>query len=109
MLVGSEWFTWCRSQRIASLMSPSQHSKAAGAVGGSLDDDPQYMLIGASNELVASIDADIAAVHRYVADLYAAKFAELESMVTNPIDYFKVVNIIRNETVSGCTRAQLGS
>lgn len=71
------------------------------AIGGSIEDDPQYALLVESNELIAAIDAEVAVVHRYVRDIYAAKFGELETMVTHPLDYFKVVQIIGNETVRG--------
>lgn len=80
-------------------MLPSHHGGTPGAVGGSLEDDPEYALIVASNQLVTAIDAEIAAVHRFVADLYGTKFAELEKMVSNAIDYFRVVQTIGNETV----------
>jgi U4/U6 small nuclear ribonucleoprotein PRP31 len=66
---------------------------------GPLEDDPVYQLIVASNELIVELNEDIMAVHKYVADLYSKKFPELESMVTNPLDYFNVVKEISNEMV----------
>ena len=35
-------------------------------------------------------------VHKYARDLYARRFAELESIVLNPVDYARAVKIIGN-------------
>jgi U4/U6 small nuclear ribonucleoprotein PRP31 len=67
------------------------------ALVGALEDDPEYKLIVASNDLVVQIDEEIANVYRYVVDLYAIKFPELESLVPNPMDYVRVVTRIGNE------------
>jgi RNA processing factor Prp31 len=38
-------------------------------------------------------------VHRFVVDLYAKKFPELESLVPSKYDYARTVQRIANETV----------
>jgi U4/U6 small nuclear ribonucleoprotein PRP31 len=58
--------------------------------------EQEYPLIVASNELVVQIDADIARLHRYIRDLYAPKFPELESLVAAPVDYVRVVQRVGN-------------
>lgn len=35
-------------------------------------------------------------VHKYVRDMYARKFSELEQIILNPVDYAKAVKIIGN-------------
>ena len=69
---------------------------------GNLEDDPEYRLIVASNQLMADIEDEISAIHKYVNDLYSKKFPSLENSITDPMDYFRVVKLIGNETVRCC-------
>lgn len=66
---------------------------------GALEEDPEYQLIVTSNALMADIDDDIAAIHKYVIDLYSKKFPGLEGSITDMMDYFRVVKLIANEMV----------
>lgn len=50
------------------------------------------------------IDDEITNVHRFVADAYARKFPELESLVPAKMDYVRTVRRIGNEMVR-CVRA----
>src|SRR5213078_3568193 len=43
-----------------------------------------------------SIDSEIILVHKYIRDHYSVRFPELETLVTNPLDYAKSVAIIGN-------------
>lgn len=36
-------------------------------------------------------------IHKFIRDLYAPRFPELEQMITNPIDYVRAVQLIGNE------------
>jgi hypothetical protein len=38
-------------------------------------------------------------LHRFVADLYAKKFAELENIIPSKLDYIRTVQTLGNETV----------
>ncbi|KAG5189567.1 hypothetical protein JKP88DRAFT_192705 [Tribonema minus] len=67
-----------------------------GAVG-SVEQDPQYQLIVKSNEFIADIDDELVQVHRFVVDAYSPKFPELESIVTDPGDYIRTVQLMKNE------------
>ena len=64
---------------------------------GPLETDPQYKLIVASNKVVHDIDEEILGTFRYVADIYAKKFPELENLVSNKLDYIRTVQRIGNE------------
>lgn len=64
---------------------------------GALEDDPEYQLVVLSNAIIFDIDDEIASIHRYVADIYAKKFPELESLIPSKIDYLKTVLRIGNE------------
>ncbi|KAH8808374.1 hypothetical protein F5884DRAFT_900620 [Xylogone sp. PMI_703] len=63
---------------------------------GSVEDNPEYHLLTQSNTLSTSIDTEIMIVHKYIRDHYSIRFPELETLVTNPLDYAKVVTIIGN-------------
>lgn len=58
---------------------------------------PEYNVVVTSNDLMVQIDDEIAAIHRFLADVYAKKFPELDSLVPNALDYARVVQAIGNE------------
>lgn len=39
-------------------------------------------------------------VHRFVVDSYSQKFPELDSLIPQPADYIRTVQVMRNEMVS---------
>ena len=39
-------------------------------------------------------------VHRFVVDLYAHKFPELDSLIPQPADFVRTVQVMQNEMVS---------
>ncbi|KAK3394557.1 hypothetical protein B0H63DRAFT_506249 [Podospora didyma] len=63
---------------------------------GSVEDHPEYHLLTQSNGLATSIDNEIALVHKFVRDHYSVRFPELETLITNPLEYAKVVAILGN-------------
>lgn len=67
------------------------------AAMGTLEDNPEYKLLVASNAMIHEIDAEISNIHRYITEIYAKKFPELESLIPNKIDYIKTVQRIGNE------------
>ena len=72
---------------------------AAGAAPPPLDSDaPLYALIAQCNDMLADVDAEVLTVHGLLTSLYAPKFGELESLVTDPLDYARTVKAIGNET-----------
>jgi U4/U6 small nuclear ribonucleoprotein PRP31 len=81
----------------SSASSSSGSSFSAAPTSGRMEDTPEYRLVVASNQLIAACDEEMAALYRYVADLYSRKFPELESIVPNPSDYIKTVKTIGNE------------
>jgi U4/U6 small nuclear ribonucleoprotein PRP31 len=64
---------------------------------GVLEDDPEYQLIVASQDLMTEMGQEVENVFRYVVDLYSKKFPELQSLVPNALDYVRVVMRIGNE------------
>ncbi|TDH65014.1 hypothetical protein CCR75_001699 [Bremia lactucae] len=61
------------------------------------ENSAEYELVVTSNDLMVQIDDEIEAVHRFIADIYVAKFPELDSLVPNALDYARVVKAIGNE------------
>ncbi|TPX37228.1 hypothetical protein SmJEL517_g00854 [Synchytrium microbalum] len=65
--------------------------------GGAVEDDPEYPLIVAANNLTADIDTEMIRITKFIRDKYAPKFPELETLIVNPLDYVRTVKAIGNE------------
>ncbi|KKF96743.1 U4/U6 small nuclear ribonucleoprotein Prp31 [Ceratocystis platani] len=63
---------------------------------GNIEDHPEYHLLTQSNGLSTHIDGEIVLVHKFIRDHYSVRFPELETLVTNPLEYAKVVAILGN-------------
>ncbi|TDZ61982.1 U4/U6 small nuclear ribonucleoprotein Prp31 [Colletotrichum trifolii] len=63
---------------------------------GNIEDHPEYRLLTQSNSLSTLIDSEIILVHKYIRDHYSIRFPELETLITNPLEYAKVVSILGN-------------
>ncbi|KAM0322830.1 hypothetical protein ACHAQA_009171 [Verticillium albo-atrum] len=73
-----------------------QSQPAASRVVGNIEDHPEYHLLTQSNSLSTLIDGEIILVHKYIRDHYSIRFPELETLITNPVEYAKVVSILGN-------------
>ncbi|CRK19723.1 hypothetical protein BN1708_000388 [Verticillium longisporum] len=73
-----------------------QSQPAAARVIGNIEDHPEYHLLTQSNSLSTLIDGEIILVHKYIRDHYSIRFPELETLITNPVEYAKVVSILGN-------------
>lgn len=63
---------------------------------GSIEDNPEYKLLTQSNSLSTQVDSEIILVHKFIRDHYSTRFPELETLITNPLDYAKTVAILKN-------------
>ena len=72
-------------------------SEAPLPLEGVLETHPEYLLIVKSNTLLLEIVDEIGRVHRRLADVYAKRFPELETLVPNPLVYVRVAQRIGNE------------
>lgn len=63
---------------------------------GNVEDHPEYHLLTQSNRLSTMIDNEIVLVHKFIRDHYSVRFPELEALITNPLEYAKVVAILGN-------------
>lgn len=64
---------------------------------GVIESHPEYGLILDANDLSTEVDDEISALFQYIRDLYSKRFPELESLISNPLDYVRSVRIIGNE------------
>ncbi|ETO16469.1 hypothetical protein RFI_20872 [Reticulomyxa filosa] len=64
--------------------------------------ESDYDLIVTSNQLALEVDNHILRVHKFLKDIYATKFPELEEMVIHPIEYAKCVKMISNKSGDVC-------
>lgn len=80
-------------QKIAYYQSqPAQSTDNVGNV----EDHPEYHLLTQSNSLSTQIDNEIVLVHKFIRDHYSVRFPELETLITNPVEYAKAVAILGN-------------
>ena len=70
---------------------------AGGSSGGGEDEDAEYALIVACNEMVIDVNNEIEAIAKTIKDEYARRFPELDSLILNPLDYARVVLKLGNE------------
>lgn len=52
------------------------------------------------NGRTQDIDPEMVEVHRFVVDRYSQKFPELDSLIPQPADYIRTVQVMKNEMVS---------
>ncbi|SZE99376.1 unnamed protein product [Blumeria hordei] len=101
-------------ERIAHFQSLPPDKQATTI--GSIEENPEYHLLTTANTLSTEIDHEIMVVHKFIRDHYSIRFPELETLVTNPLDYAKVVTIIGNgpmdsdsiKSLQACKENRLG-
>lgn len=64
---------------------------------GTVEQDPEYMLVVQANNLTVDIDNEINIIHKFVRDKYSKRFPELESLVTIPLEYIMSVKALGND------------
>jgi U4/U6 small nuclear ribonucleoprotein PRP31 len=68
--------------------------------GESIEENPEYQLLTEANELSTQIGDEIKAIHKFVRDIYSAKFPYMEELIQNPIDFTKSVLILQNSSLN---------
>ncbi|KAF9608545.1 hypothetical protein IFM89_009911 [Coptis chinensis] len=89
-----------KTQRYIDVMKKVEDANQSSDVSNDdHENDPELQkLIVDSTELCVNIENEIFIVHNFIRDKYSLKFPELESQVSHPIDYARVVKKIGNET-----------
>ncbi|KAH8884045.1 Prp31 C terminal domain-containing protein [Thozetella sp. PMI_491] len=71
-------------------------SQPAQANIGNIEDHPEYDLLTQANSFSTSIDSDIVVAHKFIRDHYSVRFPELETLISNPVEYARAVAILGN-------------
>jgi U4/U6 small nuclear ribonucleoprotein PRP31 len=70
--------------------------KSTMEILGSVEDDPEYLLILDANNLLGQIDNEIDIIHHFVRMIYSTRFSELEQLVQLPMAYLQTVQELGN-------------
>ena len=71
---------------------------------GPLEENPEYSLVVAANNMSVEVDNEILIVHKFIRDHYAPRFPELEQLIADPWTYIAAVKAIANtEDLTRCT------
>lgn len=71
-------------------------SPAPAAIVGVLEDHPEYILTVKSNSFLAKLREEAEAVREFTSALYSQHFSDLASIVTDGLQYARVVSIVRD-------------
>lgn len=77
-----------------SSSSSLNNNHIATSIG--LEENYDYQLILQSNDIIKEIDDEMILTTRFISEIYKIKFPELETLITNRIDYIKVIQRIQN-------------
>ena len=84
-------------KKLMSDITEAEGSSVSTINGGTLEDDQDYKLIVSCNKIMHDINDEFENIHRFVAEKYAKKFPELESLIPIKLDYIRTVQRMRNE------------
>jgi len=89
------------SSRLKSVMERIQEfslkPRKPNELIGTVEMDPEYLLIVEANNVAAEIDNELVIVHKYARDVYTKRFPELESLVVQPLEYLMTAKELKNE------------
>lgn len=74
---------------------------------GNVEEHPEYHLLTQANSLSTSIDNEVVVVHKWVRDHYSVRFPELETLVTNPLEYAKTAAVLGNGPLDSDTMRRI--
>eukprot|EP01105_Mastigella_eilhardi_P026317 TRINITY_DN7524_c0_g1_i1.p1 TRINITY_DN7524_c0_g1~~TRINITY_DN7524_c0_g1_i1.p1 ORF type:complete len:532 (-),score=170.64 TRINITY_DN7524_c0_g1_i1:69-1664(-) len=91
------------SKRLEDLMKKVEHFSSIERTEAfdktvNLESNEEYQLMQQANNMAVDLSNEIEALHKFMRDMYAARFPELESLVPLPIEYAKTVLRIGTET-----------
>lgn len=76
-----------------------QRVKNARLENESYSDAATYKLVIDANALLADIDYEFNKVYNFVRDIYTIRFPELETLISNKMEYIKAAGLIKNDLV----------
>ncbi|KZT20768.1 Nop domain-containing protein [Neolentinus lepideus HHB14362 ss-1] len=88
------------SKRMKDILKEIEKYQSAPSTATSITmaahENPEYNLIVQANNLSVDVDNEILLVNKFIRDHYAAKFPELEQLVTDPAMYIRAVRALGN-------------
>jgi len=93
--------TLLESEKLANHMAKIKEApktRTDSFISGGITNDREYGLIVQSNKIIQEIDSHIFKIHKFMREIYARKFSELEEMVVRPLDYARCVRMIGNKS-----------
>lgn len=76
---------------------------------GPIQKQEEYDLVIEANNTGAEITQELQRVNHFIREIYGKKFSELESLVTNPVDYARVVLKIGNSDLEDLSHLDLNT
>ena len=83
--------------QLTEVQRAAESASAIGKGSGSLEDDPEYKLVVSCNRIAQDLDEEMDETCQLVREIYSRKFPELETLLTNKLEYVKTVMRIGNE------------
>lgn len=74
----------------------AQPSESRNEYIGNVEEHPEYHLLTQANSLSTAIVNEVVVVHKWIRDHYSVRFPELETLVTNPLEYAKTAAVLAN-------------
>jgi len=74
-----------------------ENPRSRDTVMGPVEEDPEYKLIVTANNLTAEIENETSIINKYCRDNYSKRFPELDSLVTNALEYIQTVQALGND------------
>lgn len=73
-----------------------ENPRSRDTVLGPVEEDPEYKLIVAANNLTAEIENETSIINKYCRDNYSKRFPELDSLVSDALEYIQTVQALGN-------------
>jgi len=70
--------------------------KTEASFAGPVESNPEYLVLVDANNMAASIDEEIANIHRFAKDIYCKRFPDLETLIVQPLDYLLTAKELGN-------------
>lgn len=86
------------SKQLTRIIADIEKYQDAGKkVCGPVEASPEYQCIVEANNITIEIDNEINIIHKFARDHYAKRFPELESLVSTPLEYIRLVKELGND------------
>lgn len=93
--------TLANSHRLRVLMAAVEecfpHVRRAEEIVGAVEADPEYQLLVEANQVVSEFDSEIGIIHKFCRDVYNRRFPELESLISQPLEYMLTIQQLGND------------